>query len=81
MPGRTMRPLLGVARLGNGAGPAGIPSGTAGCAASGPVRFVDPLERDDRGVDEPLAGILEVHGHALADHGLHLPEPPAGSAG
>jgi hypothetical protein len=39
------------------------------------------VELDDRAVDHPLAGMLEIDGDAVADHGLHLADAPIGLAG
>src|SRR5205814_3249612 len=36
---------------------------------------------NDRAVDQALAGMLEIHGDAIADHRLHLADSPIGLAG
>jgi hypothetical protein len=38
----------------------------------------DDFELDDGGVDQDLALVLEVHGHALANHGLDMAHTPIG---
>src|SRR5262249_58759263 len=43
--------------------------------------LVERDQRHDRGVDEALARMLEIDGHALADRRLHLTYAPVGLAG
>src|SRR6516225_317052 len=42
------------------------------------VGIVDGFQRDEVAVDQPLAGMLEIHGDAVADHRLNLAQAPLG---
>ena len=41
---------------------------------------LDRHQRDMSGVDQHLAGVLEIDGDAVADRRLHLAETPVGPA-
>ncbi len=45
------------------------------------IRRIDLDQRYLRGVDQHLAGVLEVYGHAVADGGLNLAQAPVGFGG
>ena len=65
---------------GAGSGGGALPSAPAGPTFAG-RRFRHRIEGDLVGVDQDLAGVLEIDGHPVTDGRLDLAESPIGAFG